>query len=789
MAKAAGYNTVRFIAGVAYPEQLELCDELGLMVYEENLSSWWFAYLPESPEGEHRCQASLDGMIRRDRNHPSVVIWGLLNETRDGTVFKWAAGVLPKLRALDPTRLVLLSSGRWDSHPEIGSVCNPGSDVWEYQWGNDNPKALPGEAMRDANPNVASGFSAESGDLHSYMLIPHTFEQIQWLRGRGQRYKPVYLSEYGVGSLFDAIGACGEFENRGVNTELYDFNLCLGMRKKLLADWREWGFDGVYPFARDMLIDSARHNNRLREIGFDMVRSNSRFCGWNITGMLDHGLTGEGFWTFWRNWKPGSAETLDAGWAPLRWCLFAERQNIFRGDEFNLEAVLANDSVLKPGKYTAILRIAGNGRVGWEKKIEFTIPDADEQGDTPLAISVFKGMVSAELPAGEYTFAAELAHGGTPAAGRLRLWVSEHADIQQNGCRIFAWGWPEKPSWVEDFVELSENGSPAVIVVGGDSAIGCDQAGWEKLYRRVVAGDIAIFVSTKALEYDDVKIPAGCTWRRWCETLADKSVPAVRFEIDPVCPPGEEEIFRWEFQAAMHFEATGLQEGRYRIVCDFCECLFREPKERLFSMTINGKTVLEDFDMVAEAGGMARAVTREFEVQISDGRLEIASPCNNGSVSRIRIYDETGTLIIEDSAYRYGTRELRRFPGGEKIGGAIYTVGDSIYHKECVAKVHSVFEGISKGGILDMEFCGPMLSHRILEGAVKPEEMLAAAFCVGWFRPGGYASGSMLARYKIGRGSCFMNTFDLSPDNPAAARLTANMIHYACELVTGSSDE
>ena len=31
-AKAAGFNTVRFIAGMACPEQLDFCDELGLMV-------------------------------------------------------------------------------------------------------------------------------------------------------------------------------------------------------------------------------------------------------------------------------------------------------------------------------------------------------------------------------------------------------------------------------------------------------------------------------------------------------------------------------------------------------------------------------------------------------------------------------------------------------------------------------------------------------------------------------------------------------------------------------------
>jgi len=40
-AKAAGFNTIRFIAGGAYPEQLDLCDEIGLMVYEESSASWF----------------------------------------------------------------------------------------------------------------------------------------------------------------------------------------------------------------------------------------------------------------------------------------------------------------------------------------------------------------------------------------------------------------------------------------------------------------------------------------------------------------------------------------------------------------------------------------------------------------------------------------------------------------------------------------------------------------------------------------------------------------------------
>jgi beta-galactosidase/beta-glucuronidase len=92
-AKSCGYNMVRFIAGVGHPYQLDLCDEIGLMVYEESLAGWC---LEDSPQMAHRFDFSTREMVQRDRNHPSVVIWGLLNETGDGPVFRhawcsWAA--------------------------------------------------------------------------------------------------------------------------------------------------------------------------------------------------------------------------------------------------------------------------------------------------------------------------------------------------------------------------------------------------------------------------------------------------------------------------------------------------------------------------------------------------------------------------------------------------------------------------------------------------------------------------------------------------------------------------
>jgi len=111
--KMLGYNAIRFISGVPKRYQLDMADEIGLMVYPEAYAAWCLA---DSPKMKERYNESVFGMVRRDRNHPCITMWGLLNETPDGPVLRHAVSVLPELRKLDDSRVVLLNSGSWHSH-------------------------------------------------------------------------------------------------------------------------------------------------------------------------------------------------------------------------------------------------------------------------------------------------------------------------------------------------------------------------------------------------------------------------------------------------------------------------------------------------------------------------------------------------------------------------------------------------------------------------------------------------------------------------------------------------
>ena len=134
--KTMGFNMIRYIAGLPRRFQLDLCDRIGFLVYDECLAGWCFGACPERAR---RFEEQTLGMIRRDWNHPSVVAWGLLNETVDIPLVLQAAGMLPTVRELDPDRLVFLNSGGFD--PFAGeAVTQADYAIWRRK----NAAIMPG---------------------------------------------------------------------------------------------------------------------------------------------------------------------------------------------------------------------------------------------------------------------------------------------------------------------------------------------------------------------------------------------------------------------------------------------------------------------------------------------------------------------------------------------------------------------------------------------------------------------------------------------------------------------
>ncbi|MBN1553624.1 MAG: hypothetical protein JXA11_02680 [Phycisphaerae bacterium] len=790
MTKASGYNCVRFIAGMGYSEQMDFCDEIGLMVYEECFAGWCLA---DSPCMAERFDRSIREMILRDRNHPSITIWGLLNETSDGPVFRRAVDALTMVRELDDTRLVLLSSGRWDCHPEIGSLSNPGGDTWEYEWGQDAPDTVGEPNAGDANHG---GYFKYAGDVHVYPGTPHPPMTIDFLRNLGRDTKPVFLSEYGVGSLLDVVRGCRWYEQMHAREDLSDVKLFRSIAEKLQADWKRWGFDGVYPFLQDMLQDSQRLHIRRRLLGFDLIRSNPKICGFNLTGMLDHAITGEGLWTFFREWKPGAAEALCDGWAPLRWCLFVDPTHGYSGRKFKLEAVLANEDALPPGEYPVTLRVSGKSGTIWEKKVTANIPAVSDGRDGPLAVSVFCGEVKLSGPAGEYEFGAYMERGGAPFGGKLKFHIADPADLPKVKFAIAIWGldsniekWLTKQGVKRKPFGRTKSKNREVILVGDSIALNKDTDGWRVLAEKLARGSVAVFLSPRAFTNTSAQAKLGTFERKSGGGLwGNYGVSWREFDV-PNVPKEEEAVFSKEFYGSIHYALSDLPRGEYEVELGMCEGFCNAKDQRLFDVKINDRHVLRDFDILAEAGGPHRAVLKTFNVSASKGKIDIRfcfGKINAPSVSRVRIFDAKGNVVLEDTALKAGRQALGWLPLENK--GRVYQFGDWLYHKECVAKAHPIFEGLQAKGIMDWEYYGPVISRALFEKQDEPEDVIVAAFATGYCCPGGYASGVMMAQYPFGKGKFITNSLNILENvdaHPAADRLLLNMINYAARLAKG----
>jgi len=107
--KAAGFNAVRTAHNPPSPAFLDACDRLGLLVVDEAFDGWAKAKTAHdySVAFNNWWRRDLEAMVRRDRDHPSVVLWSIGNEVPErgsaaGT--RIAQQLTRRIRELDPSR-------------------------------------------------------------------------------------------------------------------------------------------------------------------------------------------------------------------------------------------------------------------------------------------------------------------------------------------------------------------------------------------------------------------------------------------------------------------------------------------------------------------------------------------------------------------------------------------------------------------------------------------------------------------------------------------------------------
>ncbi len=156
--KKYGFNAVRSAHNPASPAMLDLCDELGILVIDENRQL--------GVNEEQLTQVRM--MIERDRNHPCVILWSIGNEewsvegSEAGTRIAWRMSEY--VRSVDATRPTNYGSSG-------GRELVKGVDVFGYNYIVQNPVDEYHEMFPD-NCAVGTEETSGAGTRGKYVTVP-----------------------------------------------------------------------------------------------------------------------------------------------------------------------------------------------------------------------------------------------------------------------------------------------------------------------------------------------------------------------------------------------------------------------------------------------------------------------------------------------------------------------------------------------------------------------------------------------------------------------------------------
>ena len=178
-----------------------------------------------------------------------------------------------------------------------------------------------------------------------------------------------------------------------------------------------------------------------RLLGINAIRANPSVVGYSLTGTVDQGMTAEGQWTTFRELKPGTADAVFDGFAPLRWCLFTEPVNVYRKTPVRLDAVLANEDVLAPGEYPVKFEVFGpHANRVFEKTVTVKIAARTADSEPPMVMPVFAEDVTIDAPAGKYRFTATFLRGAAAAGESIEFYLDDPATMPAVTGEVTLWG-------------------------------------------------------------------------------------------------------------------------------------------------------------------------------------------------------------------------------------------------------------------------------------------------------------------------------------------------------------
>lgn len=153
--KAYGFNHVRTAHNPYSDDFYRLCDEVGILVVDELYDKWTIQYAGGRADWQNLWQRDIPEWVRRDRNHPSIVMWSLGNELQQLSNLPYNDwGVTPYrlqrqlLHRYDSTRMTTVAMHPRYRDLSTDSLPPPLARITDVQAYNYRYKYFPGDRRR-----------------------------------------------------------------------------------------------------------------------------------------------------------------------------------------------------------------------------------------------------------------------------------------------------------------------------------------------------------------------------------------------------------------------------------------------------------------------------------------------------------------------------------------------------------------------------------------------------------------------------------------------------------------
>lgn len=172
LVEQSGANSIRTCH---YPNDelfIDICDERGIYVWEENHARGLNEKDMQNSNFTRQCKDCIDEMVKTHYNHPSIVMWGILNECESSTTTGKTHYEMQfnQIRNLDESRPLTFASNKW-----FTDICLDLVDIVSF--------------------NIYSLWYSDEDPLQ------HLNRLKEWIDTTPGKGKPLIVSEFGAGAI------------------------------------------------------------------------------------------------------------------------------------------------------------------------------------------------------------------------------------------------------------------------------------------------------------------------------------------------------------------------------------------------------------------------------------------------------------------------------------------------------------------------------------------------------------------------------------------------------------